>query len=282
MSKRKKQITSESELKEKKKKRQQKKRKIKQRRQAQAISRKYRNFLRHQISPFYDSFRQFKNKHLLFVLKDTDNMEKVLLQKNNIGYDNTLLTLPIINKEMLDTYLKSLPEEEATSFDLSCDNNQALKRFINHYYSVNSDEIIDCPEANMVIFRNCKLLGVQDNLMPTSVRPYNVVTWFNDESATKNGLRIYKGKKLRTFFNLSDKVNEDIKKTYIFQDTLSQLLLYKAKMKKIELDDVLSDHSMLAKKDNSPFLNALVVANIGDIANRFENEEQENQELGER
>ena len=282
MSKRKKQITSEIELKkekEKKKKRQQKKRKIKERRKAHAISRNHRKFLRKSISPIYDSFRQFKIKHLLFVLKDTDNMEKILLQKNTIGSDYTLLALPIINQEMIDTYLETLPEKEAKSFDLSCNDNQALKRFINHYYSVDSDEIIDCPEANMVIFKNCKLLGVQDDLIPTIVRPYNVATWFNGESSTKNGRRIYKGKKLRTFFNISDKIDEDIRKTYIFQDTLSQLLLYKAKMKKIELDDVLSDHSMLAKKDYSPFINALMITNPIEIANRFKNEEQENQDL---
>ncbi len=264
---------------EKNNKKQQKKRKTKQRKQAQAISRKHRNSLRKIINPYYNSFRQFKNKHLLFVLKDTENMEQVLLLKNDVGCGNTLLTLPVINQEMIDTYLKSLPEEESTSFDLSIIDNQALKKFVNHYYSIDSDEIIDCPEANMVIFRNCMLLDIQDNLMSINVRPYNVSTWFNGESTTKNGRRIFEGKKLRTFFNFSDKLDKDIKKIYIFQDTLSQLLLYKSKMNKVALEDVLSDHEMLAKKDYSPFINSLLVANPIDIAKRFINEEKETQEL---
>ena len=76
------------------KKKQKKKRIIKQRRQAHAISRENRKYVRKKIEPYYNAFRQFKDKHLLFVLKDTDNMERILLQKNDIGKGIILLTLP--------------------------------------------------------------------------------------------------------------------------------------------------------------------------------------------
>ncbi len=258
------------------KKKQKKKRIIKQRRQAQAISRENRKYVRKKIEPYYDAFRQFKDKHLLFVLKDTDNMERILLQKNDIGKGLTLLTLPVINEDMITQYLNDVPSEEATNFSLSNDNNQALKGLINYYYSVSSDEIKDNPQANMMFFRNCKLLGTQDSLVPLNVRPYNLNTWYNSETTTINGVKVYKGNKLKTFF----KIDENLGKTYIFHDTIMEILLYKAMMGKIKYEDLLSDHQMLAKKGNLfGGLYAIIATNEDEIYHRFEKEQQEDQDL---
>ena len=258
------------------KKKQKKKKIIKQRRQAQAISRENRKYVRKKIEPYYDAFRQFKDKHLLFVLKDTDNMERILLQKNDIGKGLTLLTLPVINEDMITQYLNDVPSEEATNFSLSNDNNQALKGLINYYYSVSSDEIKDNPQANMMFFRNCKLLGTQDSLVPLNVRPYNLNTWYNSETTTINGVKVYKGNKLKTFF----KIDENLGKTYIFHDTIMEILLYKAMMGKIKYEDLLSDHQMLAKKGNLfGGLYAIIATNEDEIYHRFEKEQQEDQDL---
>lgn len=258
------------------KKKQKKKRIIKQRRQAQAISRENRKYVRKKIEPYYDAFRQFKDKHLLFVLKDTDNMERILLQKNDIGKGLTLLTLPVINEDMITQYLNDVPSEEATNFSLSNDNNQALNGLINYYYSVSSDEIKDNPQANMIFFRNCKLLGTQDSLVPLNVRPYNLNTWYNSETTTINGVKVYKGNKLKTFF----KIDENLGKTYIFHDTIMEILLYKAMMGKIKYEDLLSDHQMLAKKGNLfSGLYAIIETNEDEIYHRFEKEQQEDQDL---
>ena len=258
------------------KKKQKKKKIIKQRRQAQAISRENRKYVRKKIEPYYDAFRQFKDKHLLFVLKDTDNMERILLQKNDIGKGLTLLTLPVINEDMITQYLNDVPSEEATNFSLSNDNNQALKGLINYYYSVSSDEIKDNPQANMMFFRNCKLLGTQDILVPLNVRPYNLNTWYNSETTTINGVKVYKGNKLKTFF----KIDENLGKTYIFHDTIMEILLYKAMMGKIKYEDLLSDHQMLAKKGNLfGGLYAIIATNEDEIYHRFEKEQQEDQDL---
>ena len=258
------------------KKKQKKKKIIKQRRQAQAISRENRKYVRKKIEPYYDAFRQFKDKHLLFVLKDTDNMERILLQKNDIGKGLTLLTLPVINEDMITQYLNDVPSEEATNFSLSNDNNQALNGLINYYYSVSSDEIKDNPQANMMFFRNCKLLGTQDILVPLNVRPYNLNTWYNSETTTINGVKVYKGNKLKTFF----KIDENLGKTYIFHDTIMEILLYKAMMGKIKYEDLLSDHQMLAKKGNLfGGLYAIIATNEDEIYHRFEKEQQEDQDL---
>ena len=56
------------------------KRDQKQKRKAHAISREKRNYVRRKISPYYEAFRRYNNKHLLIVLKDTENMEKILFQ----------------------------------------------------------------------------------------------------------------------------------------------------------------------------------------------------------
>lgn len=264
---------------EKYKKKQKKKRTIKQKRQARAISREKRKYVRNKIKPYYDAFRQFKDKHLLFVLKDTDNMERILLQKNDIGKGLTLLTLPVINEDMITQYLSDVPLKEATNFSLSDDNNQALKGLINYYYSVSSDEIKDDPQANVMFFRNCKLLGTQDSLVPLNVRPYNLNTWYDSETTSINGFKVYKGNKLKTFF----KIDENLGKTYIFHDTIMEILLYKAMMGKIKYEDILSDHHMLAKKGNLfSGLYATMVTNDDEINHRFEKEQQEDSDLEDR
>ena len=258
------------------KNKQKKKRIIKQRRQAQAISRENRKYVRKKIAPYYDSFRQSKDKHLLFVLKDTDNMERILLQKNDIGNGLTLLTLPVINENMITQYLRDVPSEKATKFSLSNDSNQALNGLINYYYSVSSDEIKDNPQANMMFFRNCKLLGTQDKLVPLNVRPYNLNTWYNEETTTINGVKVYKGNKLKTFFE----IDENLGKTYIFHDTIMEILLYKAMMGKIKYEDLLLDHQMLAKKGNLfSGLYEIMATNEDEIYHRFEKEQQEDQDL---
>lgn len=261
------------------KKKQKKKKIIKQKKQAQSISRENRNYVRKMIEPYYNSFRQFKDKHLLFVLKDTENMERILLQKNDIGKGLTLLTLPVINEDMINQYLSNIPSEEAKEFTLANINNEALNGLINYYYSVSSDEIKDVSEANMMVFRNCKLQGTQDNLMPINVRPYSLNTWYSNEMTTINGVGIYKGNKLRTFF----KIDENLGKTYVFHDTIMEVLLYKAMMGKIKYEDILSDHQMLAKKGCSfGGIYAVMATDIDELYKRFKNEKNEDSELEDR
>ena len=258
------------------KKKQKRKRILKQKRHAQAISRETRKYVRKKIEPYYNNFRQFKDKHLLFVLKDTDNMERILLQKNDIGKGLTLLTLPVINEDMINQYVSNVPREESTQVSLTNASNEALNGLINYYYSVSSDEITDNTQANMMIFRNCRLLGSQDNLVPLNVRPYDLNTWYNSETTTINGVKVYKGNKLKTFF----KIDENLGKTYIFHDTIMEILLYKAMMGKIRYQDLLSDHQMLAKRGNLfSGLYAIMATNEDEIQQRFKREQQEDNEL---
>lgn len=258
------------------KKKQKTKRIKQQRRHAQAISREKRKYVRKKIEPYYNAFRQFKDKHLLFVLKDTNNMERILLQKNDIGKGVTLLTLPVINEDMISKYLRNVPSVNYTKLRLPNDSNQDLKGLISYYYSVSSDEIKDSPQTNMIFFRNCKLLGTQDNLLALNVRPYDLNTWYNGETTTINGVKVYKGNKLKTFF----KIDENLGKTYIFHDTIMEILLYKAIMGKIKYEDLLADCKMLAKKGEVfSGLYTIMATNEDEIYHRFEKEQQEEQDL---
>ena len=265
--------------KEKYKKKQKKKKEIKQKREAQAISRKKRNYVRKQIKFFYDAFRELKNKHLLFVLKDTENMERIILQKNDIGNGLTLLALPVINEDMINEFLNIISPEVITSLSLSEDKNAAIKAFINHYYSLNSDNITDLFDLNMMVFKDCQLLKNKDELLQINVRPYNEKTWYESEHTTVNGVKVYKGNKLKTFF----KIDEDLGKTYIFHDTISEILLYKSLMGKIDIEKLLADNEMLAKKKllSQAFkgLYLTIFTDDEEIERRFENEELEDNDL---
>lgn len=260
------------------KKKQKKKRIIKQRKQAHEISRENRKYVRKKIEPYYKAFREFKDKHLLFVLKDTENMERIILQKNDIGKGLVLLTLPVINEEMIDQYLSDLPSGETKDCSLANLNNSAVNGLINYYFSVNSENIKDSPETNMMIFRDCKIVGRQDNLVVLNVRPYDLNTWYNNETTTINGVKVYKGNKLKTFF----KIDENLGKTYIFHDTIMEILLYKAMMGKIKYEKLLSDHQMLATRGNLfSDLYAVMATNEDEIKRRFTREKQEDKELEE-
>ena len=226
----------------KKKKRKKKKEAIEKRKRA--VSRENRNTIRNRISPYYTAFRQYKNKHLLFVLKDTENMEKVLLQKNDLGNGVILLALPTINYDMIDKYLNDNPSEKSKETTLTNLNNEAIKGIVDFYYSVNSDEITELPKSNMIVFRNCRVTDIHDDLVQLNVRPYDFTTWYKNEVTSIDGHKIYRGNQLKTFFNISGNLG----KTYIFQDSVTELLIYKSLMNKIKFEDLVSDQKYLAKK----------------------------------
>ena len=261
------------------KKKQKRKQKIKQRRQSLTISRETRKYVRNQIEPYYSSFREFKDKHLLFVLKDTDNMERVLLQKHDLGKGITLLSLPVINGDMIHEYLSDTQGDSSSTQDLSCAENEAINGLTNYFYSITSDEIKDTPETNMMIFRNCKMTGSREDLIPLNVRPYDQNTWYGNETTTVHGVKVFKGNNLKTFF----KTGENLSKTYVFLDTITELLLYKAMMGKINYHALLEDHMELAKHGNmfAPLYLALST-DFDELFERFKNEHKESQKLDER
>lgn len=259
--------------KEKYKQKQKKKKIIKQEKRARESSRECRNSVRNNIRPFYDAFRNLKDKHLLFVIKDTDNMERILFLKKNIGDGNILLTLPVINEEKIAEYLANLQSAETSETNIISVNNEAIKDFIRQYYSVCSNEVIDTPQMNMILFTDCKLLESRADLVPLNVRPYDLNTWYSGDSTSLNGFRVYNGKKLKTFFQ----INDNLGKTYVFHDTLIQILFYRSLKGKINYSELLSDHEALAKKKffSTGSFYAIMATNEDELRQRFAKERQE-------
>ncbi len=154
-----------------------KKKRAKIKKQSLEASRKVRSYVRAQIKPYFSAFRDIKNKNLLFVIKDSDNMERVLLQKSSLGNGYSLLHLPQISQDMIDQYLENVPHKQAAHFSLSADNNEALKGIIEHYFSISFNDIQDCPQGHMLVLRNCNPIGISENLIPLNVRPCNLNAW---------------------------------------------------------------------------------------------------------
>ena len=256
------------------------KRDQKQKRIAQSISRKKRNYVRRKISPYYEVFRKYKNKHLLIVLKDTENMEKIMFQTHPIGRGMTLISLPAINEEMIQEYLKEVPKGKTPKTEISADSKESLNGFVSHCFGVRANDVIDVPESNMLVMRECQITNLKDGLIPLNVRPYNVHTWFTNEATTLKGFRVYSGKQLKNFFNIGDQC---ISKTYVFQDTLSEILVYRAIKGKIKMKDIVMDHELYGKRDfNTTGPHELMYLGkneFSELYNRFKNEEQEKRDL---
>lgn len=256
------------------------KRDQKQKRIAQSISRKKRNYVRRKISPYFDAFKKYKNKHLLIVLKDTENMEKILFQAHSMGRGMTLISLPVINEEMIKKYLEEVPNVKSQETGISADDKDAINGFASHFYGIRAKDVIDVPKSNMLVMRDCQITNLKDGLVALNVRPYNVHTWFTNEVTSLSGFRVYSGKQLKSFFNIDD---HDTSKTYVFQDTLSEILMYRAMRGKVKMRDVVIDHELYGKRGiatTGPHdLMYLSRNERSELYNRFKNEKREKRSL---
>ena len=259
------------------------KRDQKQKRKAHAISREKRNYVRRKISPYYEAFRRYNNKHLLIVLKDTENMEKILFQTHPLGRGMTLISLPAISEEMIQEYLALAPREKTSVTAVSADDKEAINGFASHFFGVRANDIMDVPESNMLVMRQCQITNRRDGLVPLNVRPYNTYTWYTNEATTLRGFRVYSGKQLKRFFGMD---GQDVSKTYVFQDTLSEILVYRAMRGKLKLGDVAIDHELYAKRSaisTGPHDLIYVGRNeFSELYGRFKNEREETADLDER
>ena len=255
---------------------QRKKKIIKKRREAQKISRNTRFFIRRKISPYYEQFRKFNHKHLMFIIKDTKNMERVLFQKNDLGNGYTLLTLPYIDEAMINQYLNDVPSNSPKNNTLASLKSDGLNDLVKYLFSVSSDEVIDKPEANITFFRNCNILGPNANLIALNVRPYDSNTWYSSETTTVHGTKVYKGNQIRTYFN----IDGNLGKTCVFHDTITELCLYKAMQKKIGTQEFFIDNFLYTKKglsSGSPNYFAIIPGT--KEYKRFAKEDIEDEEL---
>ncbi|MBQ7667925.1 MAG: hypothetical protein IJS47_01185 [Clostridia bacterium] len=256
-------------------KKKQKKKKAKNKlHKAMAISRGNRNYIRKQIRPYYNALRDYLNKSVLIVLKDTDNMEKILFKIDSIGKEMSFISIPIISDDMLEEYFTSTRffEQEDSKYIIKSGDN-TIKDFIKYFFAVDAEEVINLDR--LLILKNCKILAKKDGFVTLNVRPYDVTTWYCGDTTTLNGYRIFKGKKLKTFFNTS----LDLSKVCIHYDTLALILMYRSFVGKINGNEFLADNAFLAQRH---FLQPgyLYLAFYNDeetIYKRFKNEKTKTQ-----
>ncbi len=242
---------------------------------ARAISRKRRNEVRNTVRP-YNTFRNLDNKSLLFIMGDTDNMESVLLQKRDIGNNRVLLTLPTLTSEMVTDCLDENVLDDDTTQLMGNVDEQIIKDVISKQYSITVNEMIDCPSGNMFVIKDFEMDLNREDLIPINIRPYSLYTWYDRDFTSVDSAKIYTGKKLYTFF----KISADVSNVYVLQDTILKLLLYKAMMKKIDMEQLYYDVKSLSRRGNMcSSLYQIMTADFYELYRRFKNETKENEIL---
>lgn len=199
-----------------------KKKSNKQLKHDRQISRNKRNSLRREIRENVSLHRNNEVFHVLFISKETENMEKVLFNMTALEKTGHLINLPIITQSMIDECEKKLPNE-----------------LISHYFGIESDNIELIEGTNLLIVKNLTVVNNKKDLVEIIIRPYNEYTWYDNNCITTlYGERIFKGKKLKDFFV----ARNDIDNVYVFQDTITEILIYRIKENKIDGNDFLDNY----------------------------------------
>lgn len=191
---------------------QKKKKTNKQLKQDRQISRDKRNLLRKEVIENFSSQTNDEAFHIIFISKETENMERILFNVTTLS-NGFLINLPIITMQMIK----------------ECEN-QTYKGIILHHFGIESDNITLVDGTNLLIVKDFRIVYNIKNLIELIVRPYNEYTWYDNNCITTlYGERIFNGKKLKEFFISSN----DLESSFVFQDTITEILLYRIKRKKI-------------------------------------------------
>lgn len=173
------------------------------------ISRDKRNSIRKSIIDNIELLKQDNCFHFLFICSETKNMEQILIKLTPIENNNYLINLPFATLE---------------------DNCNDRKKFVLDNFGIESDDIYMIPYTRLIVVKDFIVKSNPQDLASINVRPYNEYTWFNDDCPTTlNGVRIWSGRNLTNYFTVSAE-HKDI---YLYQDILSEILLYRMNAKKI-------------------------------------------------
>lgn len=181
------------------------------------ISRDRRNSLRRQIRDNVSAHRNNQVLHVLFISKETENMEKVLFAMATLEKEGYLINLPIIPKE----------------------DDKDFKKLILLHWGIEAQDFELIEGTNLLVVKDFSIVDNKENLVEIMVRPYNEYTWYDNKcETTLYGERIFRGKKLKDFFV----VKNDLEDVFVFQDTITEILLYRIKEQKINGNDFLNSY----------------------------------------
>lgn len=186
------------------------------------ISRDKRNALRKEIKENVSLHRNSEVFHIMFISKETENMEKMLLNVSSLS-NGYLINLPIITMQMIDECEDKTP-----------------KGLILHYFGIASDSIQLIDGTNLLIVKDFTVVSKSKDLVEFMVRPYNEYTWYDSNCATTlYGERIFKGKKLKDFFVTT---RNDLDNFFVFQDTITEIIIYRIRENKINGNEFLNSY----------------------------------------
>lgn len=200
------------------------------------VARDNRNYIKKSIIPYYKGYKDSKDIHLLVIIKETNNMERLLLQKIDISAENILLSLPIITSKMISDFL------EANNSSTLDDN--VLIDIIKHNFDIEVESIERLTEPNVILIKKSNIQNIKENLVVVNARPYDNTVWYKGDITTIEGYKIYGGKAIYNFFQLM----QNTSRMYILQHTLTQILLYRTLCNKIDKEEFLADYTLMAKR----------------------------------
>ncbi len=185
------------------------------------ISRDKRNSLRKEIKENVSLHRNNEVFHIIFISKETKNMEKILFDISPLS-NGYLINIPIITTQMINECEDKTP-----------------KGIILHYFGIESDSIQLIDGTNLIIVKNFRIINNVKNLLELIVRPYNEYTWYDNNCImTLHGERIFKGEKLNDFFA----TRNDLESFFVFQDTITEILFYRIIESKINGKEFLNSY----------------------------------------
>ena len=181
-------------------------------------SRERRNEIRREVRKSNEEYINKDAFHILFIVSETENMERLLLIKDRTDSGKVILRIPIMDIDNLDTDM--INETLIDSFGIKADSLKILTG------------------TRIIVAKGLKKVNKVANLTEISVRPFAENEWLSTFPTTLNGQRIFGYKQLKKFFVLK---KDDID-YYAYENTILELAMYKAIMGKIDEAEFLAKY----------------------------------------
>lgn len=200
------------------------------------ISRNSRNSLRKEISDAVNTGIYT----IIFVDKETDNMEKIMFTIKPLRNGDYLLDLPTISLDNIKEYNKGHIKENNECKAITTLSEEEEKRM--KYYNIQhmllcmygiyskSIGIIEDDYNKLIIVKDFNIVHNKQNLLNLIVRPYNKYTWFHDNCLTTfHQRRVYKGSNLKDYFDY----HKYMENMLMLDETILNILEYRNRENKI-------------------------------------------------
>ncbi len=225
-------------------------RKVTQKERDQQLSRNKRNAERREL---VENFKRYHDPHNIFVLlieEETDNNEKVLLERTELADGVYTCDLPVLRME-----------------DAALLESLDIERMLRNRFGITSENYELLPDERMLVVRNIKL--DQSGFESHVIRTYNPATWFSGNMTSQIGKTLYYG---GTFTDPYLASVNDLGKIIISSDMLCKVLDYRKHENKIDYYAGVYGGTNYRVRDTTDFLYAFYDRPILEKLSREESE----------